>query len=336
MSKPKPPNYWTFEKCKEEALKYQTRTDFQYKSKGAYLKAYKNGWLDIICNHMEEIKKINGYWTFEKCKEEALKYQTRCEFTKGSSSAYHKAHKNNWLNIICSHMKEIKKPSGYWTFDRCQEEASKYNTRTDFRKACRGTYKRCYENNWLDEICSHMKSDQKPNKYWTKQRLKKEALKYQTKRELEIGSRGAYKKMHKCNLIDELCQHMNIQGGISHQETELFELIKEKYPTAKKLRKRNINIPDKPNIQSFEIDIYIPELKKGIEFDGDYWHSFEGLKKGRPNWKEEDLKKYHTIKDNYFKSQGIEIIHIKESDWKENKEKELNKIWEFLQYFVVL
>ena len=61
-------------------------------------------------------------------------------------------------------------------------------------------------------------------------------------------------------------------------------------------------------IQSYrdglEIDIYLPELKLGFEFNGLYWHSEE--------WKE---KNYHLDKTLYFKERGIRIIHIWEDDW---------------------
>jgi hypothetical protein len=53
-----------------------------------------------------------------------------------------------------------------------------------------------------------------------------------------------------------------------------------------------------------EIDIYLPELKMGIEFNGLYWHS-ELFKQ----------KNYHLDKKNYFKERGIRIIYIWEDDW---------------------
>jgi len=53
-----------------------------------------------------------------------------------------------------------------------------------------------------------------------------------------------------------------------------------------------------------EIDIYLPELKIGFEFNGLFWHSEE--------WKQ---KNYHSEKTNYFKDKGIRIIHIWEDDW---------------------
>jgi len=48
-------------------------------------------------------RKPNGYWTYERCKEEALKYMTRGEFAK-ESKAYDIAWREKWLDKICSHM----------------------------------------------------------------------------------------------------------------------------------------------------------------------------------------------------------------------------------------
>ena len=53
-----------------------------------------------------------------------------------------------------------------------------------------------------------------------------------------------------------------------------------------------------------EIDIYLPELKIGFEFNGLYWHSNK--------FKENS---YHLDKTNYFKERGIRIIHIWEDDY---------------------
>ena len=54
---------------------------------------------------MTEIVKPIRYWTHEKCKNETLKYNKRNDFHLESASAYDSAHRNNWLNEICSHMK---------------------------------------------------------------------------------------------------------------------------------------------------------------------------------------------------------------------------------------
>ena len=82
---------WTKEKCKEEASKYSSRSEFKKGNQSAYLTAWKNGWLD-------EWFKKQLVWTYEKCKEEASKYSSRSELKKGSFGAYNAAWKNKWLN----------------------------------------------------------------------------------------------------------------------------------------------------------------------------------------------------------------------------------------------
>ena len=47
-------NYWNFERCKKEALKYKNKTDFSKKSSYVYKISRKNKWLDEICVHMKK------------------------------------------------------------------------------------------------------------------------------------------------------------------------------------------------------------------------------------------------------------------------------------------
>jgi predicted GIY-YIG superfamily endonuclease len=106
---------------------------------------------------MEKERKPNGYWTFDKCKEEASKYTTRTIFQKNSTIAYRSSVKNGWLNECCSHMIVKKKPNGYYTKERCKEEALKYKNKKTFSEKSKGAYNASYKKKWIDEICSHMK-----------------------------------------------------------------------------------------------------------------------------------------------------------------------------------
>ena len=87
---------WTEEKCLEEAKKYNTRTLFKHKSKGAYDACKRNGWLGEVYKHMKE----PNYWTKENCIMEASKYKTMKEFKKFAGGAYNKACKNRWLSEL--------------------------------------------------------------------------------------------------------------------------------------------------------------------------------------------------------------------------------------------
>ena len=44
------------------------------------------------------MKKNNGYWDYDACYQEALKYKTRTEFSKGCEYAYRKATKMGWID----------------------------------------------------------------------------------------------------------------------------------------------------------------------------------------------------------------------------------------------
>ena len=102
-------------------------------------------------------KKPSGYWTKERCQEEALKYNSKSELKKKRSRVYNISLKNKWLDEICFHMIELKKPNNYWTKERCQEEALKNNTRNEFKNMSRSAYSISLKNKWLDDVCSHMK-----------------------------------------------------------------------------------------------------------------------------------------------------------------------------------
>jgi hypothetical protein len=150
--------YWIKEKCQEEALKYTTRNEFCKKSKGAYEAARINDWLNDICYHM--IYTPYGYWTKEKCQEEALLYTTKMDFRIYSNNVYSIAIRNGWISDICLHMLAPQKPSGYWTKEKCQEEALKYNSRKEFYRNSSSAYTKSIKNNWIDDVCEHMKTNE--------------------------------------------------------------------------------------------------------------------------------------------------------------------------------
>lgn len=64
----------------------------------------------------------------------------------------------------------------------------------------------------------------------------------------------------------------------------------------------NIQINIRSIIPPYEIDIYIPEHKLAIEFDGLYWHS------NKP-------KNYHLVKTQMCEEKGIQLLHIFENEW---------------------
>lgn len=95
---------WTYDLLKKEAAKYISKIEFQRKSKGAYLAAFRKNILNNICEHMERPLNHNKIWFKENCRTEALKYKTRTKFFNDSKGAYKAAKREGWLDEICSHM----------------------------------------------------------------------------------------------------------------------------------------------------------------------------------------------------------------------------------------
>jgi len=143
----------TFELCKETALLYDNRTDFQRENNYMYNKSLKNNWLNEICGHMKYQHKPNNYWTKDRCQEISLKYKRRIDFKKNDASVYTTSLNNGWLNEICNHIEYV---NTYWDYESCKKESLKFKNRTDFQKNSKGAYRYAKVNDILDELCSNM------------------------------------------------------------------------------------------------------------------------------------------------------------------------------------
>ena len=98
------------------------------------------------------------------------------------------------------------------------------------------------------------------------------------------------------------CLNSSIGGSFS--EDEVADYIASIY-TGKIERNKRIFLDNK-----YEIDIYLPELKIGFEYDGIAWHS--------ENFGNKD-KNYHLNKQNYAASKGIQLYFIRSNEWSEKK-----------------
>lgn len=279
---------------------------------------------------MEKYKKKRKQWTKSEILKEAKKYKSRSKFMRGSGGAYNRARKLGILDEVCQHMELLWEEK--WNSESIADKAANFQTRIEFKKAYPNAYKAARRLNILDNVCQHMEYLNLPNGYWTKERVVAEASKYDVRDDFRVSSSGAWAAARTMGILDEVCQDMKKSAITSNNEQELFSIIAAQFPSAKTLRERNINMSDKPHIKGFDIDIYIPELKRGIEFDGRYWHKFDVMRKSKSKelWSDEDLENYHNIKDDFFRTRGIEILHIKEENWIEDKDREIKKAMEFL------
>ena len=205
----KPKGYWTKELCQIEALKYNDKSEWYKNHLTSYNAAYKYGWLDECSTHFVQKNNQKGYWNVKKhVLEEALKYKTRSEWVKASSSSYNSAKKNGWFEEASAHMGYAVKPNGYWTKELLLAEAKKWGTLKEWRELGEG-YSRAKPLGCYDECIAHMMFENKPSGYWNiKENVLAEALKYSSKSEWQEKSNGSKKAAKQNGWYEEATAHM--------------------------------------------------------------------------------------------------------------------------------
>lgn len=101
-----------------------------------------------------------------------------------------------------------------------------------------------------------------------------------------IVSRSSNEQHIRC-----ACRHTKSDG-----EMEIYTWLKSVY---------NGTIIQSKRFSNKELDIYLPELNLGIEFNGLYWHRVDNKGKG-----------YHRDKYLYFKSLDITLVQVFENEWR--------------------
>ena len=94
------------------------------------------------------------------------------------------------------------------------------------------------------------------------------------------------------------CAHSTSFG-----EKEVIDFVKTIY-------KGYVIENDKVTVAPKELDIYIPEKKFAIEYDGLYWHSEKAGKK----------QSYHWNKTKMCLEKGIRLLHIYENEWRDKQD----------------
>jgi len=150
-------------------------------------------------------------WDKEAVLKDASKYQSRSEWKK-KSYGYEVANINGWLEESCSHMTGGKGvyQKGYWTLDRCLEDAKQYKTKLSWRNSINPNgFNVAKRNSWLDQCCQHMISTKKPNGYWNNfENCYQDALSYKFQARWEEASPVAVKWARKNGWIESCTRHM--------------------------------------------------------------------------------------------------------------------------------
>ena len=125
---------------------------------------------------------------------------------------------------------------------------------------------------------------------------------------LGINIGPTYRVLRRLDLLDEV-QH-SVFGRMENEVSDFVESLGVK-----------VDRHRKDLLNGLEIDIYIPDKKIGIEFNGTYWHSEEI--KG---------KTYHLNKTLRAYKKGIHLIHIFEYEWEDEQKR--RKILDMLRRMI--
>lgn len=193
--------YWNLIKCKKDALNYNSRLEWQHKSKAAYSRACKNKWLDECCNHMIKLgsrhKRLIYAFEFpDKSVYIGLTYNL--ELRKNNHLLHTKK------RIKSTVFQYIEKTGLYPKFI----ELSDYLDR-DIASIKEGEFLKQYkQEDW--NILNKTKTGGLGGgiRFWTKEKCIDNALKYKSKSEWYKKSAGAYDAALKNKWIDECSFHM--------------------------------------------------------------------------------------------------------------------------------
>lgn len=199
--------YWVKNRVLEEAKKYKTSSEWKKGSVSSHSIAYKKGWDKEASKFFISKKtKLTKKQVFEK----ALEYNRKIDFMKKAPAHYRKALTKRWIKQCCKHMMSFKdsikysqKP--YWTEELILEEIKNIKLWKDVIKR-NDIYSAINRLGIRDKLKKKIIHGT-PIK-WTKQKLKKEALKYKTRQDFLKHNEFALKKIYHLKLDKQFLKHL--------------------------------------------------------------------------------------------------------------------------------
>ena len=221
------PLYWNHERCVAVASQCTTRKEFWSKCSGAYASCVKNGWIHEINNIVDT--NFRNKWTEDKISESAAKYLSKGDFRKGDPEAHHAAVSFGLIDVLFPFNKEGRKPSPKQTY-----KASLLGIKDSHapKKSLKKTPKKQETE----------KKEMKCRIKWTRETLKQEALKYNTRMEFKANSGGAYTTAGMMGIRDEICAHMYHPTTPQKYTDEDIFIEAKKYSSVKDFKKGSPSI----------------------------------------------------------------------------------------------
>ena len=249
-----------------------------------------------------------------KCKN--IFEQTPNQHLRGSGCPYCVGRNKTTINII-SEFQEIHKD----LYDYSLVKYVGYKKEVDIICRKHGKFKQKVEYHLLGSGCPKCVGQGKNTSDIIKEFIDKHGDKYDyslvnyinTKKKVTISCKkhGYFKQLPQVHSAGQGCPKCG--NSISKLEQEVAQWIKDNLFMRKIKTNKRFYFNNKNNFH--ELDIYIPDLKLGIEFNGLEFHHTHGKDYDGKNIFNKD-KYYHRDKSKFFQDNyGIRIIHIWEHEW---------------------
>jgi hypothetical protein len=146
---------YTFEVVKDTYSKYETINELFKNERNVYNAAIRNGWHKDLSKNMKKYISRKQIWTFERVREEALKYNSIKEFKENNRNAYFKAVYSKWLSDVITHMTG---GNTKWTLEKIVEKLSQHDRRSWYKDPnCRAAYYYMKRHDISDKVMNELK-----------------------------------------------------------------------------------------------------------------------------------------------------------------------------------
>jgi hypothetical protein len=186
---------------------FATRSDFQKGAKGAYLNAYRGGYLDEVCRHMPLPKtaktKPRTKWTKELVVARSKPFDTRSDFQNAEASAYQAARKNGWVEDACAHM--VAPPRRHWSEEELTEALAACYSITELMETNPQAYTAARRRGIFEKAGAHLT---RKLRTLTDVDIVEIAKTYETRKAFERDDSSAYVLARGRGILEECCAHM--------------------------------------------------------------------------------------------------------------------------------
>lgn len=165
-------------------------------------------------------------------------------------------------------------------------------------EGCKNKIKASILNNNFPNVIKYF-ADKETTENFLKKNYKEKTTVIQLSKDTGVSKSTIGRYIHKYGLED----YIDYSLTVSQPEKDIVEYLSSKGIT-------NIIQSDRNILDGKEIDIYLPDYKVGIEFNGDYWHS--ELKRD---------KRYHYDKSMLANSKGVFLYHIFSHEWDDEEKR---------------